>query len=291
MQISRWLGSRSLNAAVAALAVSIIGLVVLGFRYWHQADYWLVAVPGFGTAIGTVGLAAATFRLLQRQDAEREMTLTALDHSQVMATEAARQRRDARARLLRISAWQRIQAHLDSVSDDGLKDGQTFDLPADGQRRLLVSQVFQILAADGEPMSVTLNGLVLHRKMQNGMETVRVPLTVGPGVGPSIAWFTVDRSVAEWVNVYQQRQAGDPGDEAYAYIGVDDGFDDGVVDTYLLMQAGCPIRPSGQRDGQWVLDLSGPDSRSGLRRIAFVERPMTRHYFLSKIGNQPLADA
>jgi hypothetical protein len=275
--------------SLCLLIISVTALVVLGFRYWHESEYWLVGVPGFGTAIGTIGLAAATFRLIQREDRNRQMTLTALAHSQVMATEAARHRRDDRARLLRIALSGPVRAFPEGERADPLKDDEVFDLPADANRKLILSQVLEVGALDGLPITIRPNGLHVHGRRTIGFESLELPYSVRPGPKDNRMWFTVDRAVKEWVEIAEKRERGDPGPEVVVTIGVDDGFDDGVIDAYNIILGGCPLRRSSDRDGQWYLDLR-PEP-SGIPRIVVVVRPMVRHYFISKIGNQPLADA
>lgn len=88
-------------------------------------------------------------------------TLVALKHSQTIAEqsqtaalEAARHRRDDRARLLRITHWQQIQTHLVAGdSNEAVQDNHCFDMPKDANKKLLVSRVFEVLPADGKPMT------------------------------------------------------------------------------------------------------------------------------------------
>lgn len=284
----RWLREhRFLTASVGILVVSVVALVVLGIHYWREADYWLVGIPGFGTAIGTIGLAGATFRLIQREDLDRTNTITALSHSQTMATEAARARRDDRARLVRLSHFQQIKVLPEPTSEKWFEDGVTFDMPVDASRKLCVQQYILVETADGEPMSVRMFGLQVYREPTNGAEPVRLPIGRHRDEF-SLAAFVVERTVSEWVEIAKRREAGDGSDEGHASIIVDDGFDDGVSDTYDIVQGGCPLRPSPQRDGQWILDTGydGPMHRVG---IAFL--PMRRRYFVSKIGNEDLPSA
>ena len=283
------LGHRLLAAGIVLAVGSVIAVVILGFVYYDEPDYWLVGIPGFGTAVGTIGLAGATFRLIQRETADRDNTLTALRHSQTMAAEAARQRRDARARLIRISAWNAIRAFSNSNLDneDLIENGTTFDMPGDANKSIFVNQVVRIEAADERPMSLHLNGLFVNGQLHRGMEPVRLPWNRLAG-RESLARFTVARTVAEWVAIAEAREGGDPGDEQHAWIGVDDGFDDGVSDSYEMLLGGCPLRRSTTLTGQWILDIE--TDRAGYKRVGFDVRPMVRLYFLSKIGNQQLPE-
>lgn len=280
-------------AALILLVASLGGVVWIGFHYWHEPDYWLVAIPGFGTAIGTIGLAGATVRLIQREGAERENTLVALRHSQIIAEqsqtaalEAARHRRDDRARLLQITHWQGIRAHLDAYGADAITpDGHCFDLPKDANRKLLISQSFEVVPADGLPMTATFNGFFVGGKRQIDMQPLSVPF--GIPQNRSVARFTVERTLVEWVQIYQERASGQPGEEGHAWIGVDDTFDDGVIDSYELVQGGCPLRKSPDIEGRWILDTAGTNEWN-MPQIVFAKRPMTRRYYISKINNQPL---
>lgn len=270
-------------AAAVALVVVVAGVVVLGIHYWHEPEYWLVGVPGFFTAIGTVGLAGATFRLIQREGQDREMTMRALTHSQVMATEAARHRRDDRARLIRISLWQRVRAAPGPDLGETLEDGTTFDMPLNANAKLCLWQTLRIESADGQPMTVRTNRLTVGGKRTYGLESVELPILQGVRSGPSLATFMAERTIAEWVEIAEHRESGDGSDVAVAAVSVDDGFDDGVIDSYEIHFAGCPLRRSAERQGQWILD-TGYDGVAP--RVVVDIRPMRRQYFISKIGDR-----
>jgi hypothetical protein len=280
-------------ASLILVVASIGGVLWIGSHYWHEPDYWLVAIPGFGTAIGTIGLAGATFRLIQREGAERENTLLALKHSQTIAEqsqtaalEAARHRRDDRARLLRITHWQRIQTHLDALgADQAIQDGYYFDLPKDASRKLLIGQNFEVVPTDGHSMTATFNGFTVAGEKQIGIQPLSVPF--GMPLKQSLARFTVERTVAEWLQIYEDRAKGEPGEEGHAWIRVDDPYNDGVTDSYEIVQGGCPFKKSPDIEGRWILDASGM-TEWNMPQVVFHKLPMKRLYYISKSDNQPL---
>jgi hypothetical protein len=281
-----------LVAGLILIAISGGGALWIGLHYWHNPDYWLVAIPGFGTAVGTIALAGATFRLIQREGAERENTRVALEHSQTIAEqsqtaalEAARHRRDDRARLLRITPWQGIKTYLDTLENSALiKDGHHFDIPMDANQKLLVVQVFEVLPAGRVPMTATFNSFTIGGEKHIGMKALQVPLG---WPHKSLAWFSVERTVAEWVEIYQQRATRQLGDEGHAWVSVDDTFDDGVLDSYEVVQSGCPLKKSPDLEGRWILDATGTTDWN-TPQVAFAPLPLRRLYYISKTANKAL---
>jgi hypothetical protein len=276
-------GHRLIIGSLVALVAASAALVLTGLHYWHQPEYWLVGIPGYFTAIGTVGLAGATFRLIQREGLDRAQTAEALAHSQVMATEAARHRRDDRARQLRIAHYQGTRVSSTEDVRSIVSEGATFDMPKDANTMLYVSQALTIDAADGGSIEIIPNGLWIQGKRTFGRETAVVPFAQS---GPSVAWFTAGRTVAEWVQVAESREAGQAGDELRATIGVNDNYDDGVVDTYEIVMGGCPLRRSPDREGQWIVDTGYQPT--GFKSVVVKPMPLRRSYFVSKRGNEPL---
>lgn len=60
-----------------------------------------------------------------------------------------------------------------------------------------------------------------------------------------------------------------------------------MIDSYEIVQGGCPLRKSPDIEGRWILDARGL-TEWNMPQIVFGKRPMKRLYYISKIDNQPL---
>ena len=278
--------SKTTLSVLIGLAASTVVLLVLGLKYGTEQDYWLVGVPTYLTAVGTVGLASATFILLRREDDDRKNTALALEHSAAIALEAARSRRDARARLIQINL-----VGDPRVLTDRLENGERvpptehtfFHLPADELRELTISQTVHIMSQDGREIEISPNGL----ELQNRETTIGRPMKVG-NAETLVCAYSSTRTVAEWIRIYEMRQSGDPGDENIATVGVADGFDDGTIDTYEIRQGGVPLKPDPNLYGRWTIDTS--PGLFGYPKFAVATYPLTRRYYVSKSRNEQLAE-
>lgn len=286
-------------AGLGLVAVGVGSAVALGIRYVHESDYWLVGLPTIATALGTLALAGATFRLIQREselfkreEDERANTLEALRHSQTIAeqsqrsaTEAARQRRDSRARLLHITPFAEPVLFQPAVNEDQpVANGTTFMMPRDADVELVVWSPWKLWAADEQPIKVRLNRLEYGGEPQIAFRDIIIAPDI-TGRGRDGFGLRVSRTLSEWVTIAAARENGDPGPEPYGTVSVDDGYDDGVIDTYNVIQAGCPIRRDPNTN-QWVVAM-GMDS-PGIPHVLSQVMPMQRQYFVSKTGNQRL---
>ena len=240
------------------------GAIWIGLHYWHNPDYWLVAIPGFRNRCRHYALAGATFIPLDPARGRRTREHppgagTLSDHRGTVSDGRPGgllvHRRDDRARLLRITPWQGIQTYLDTLeTSSSIGDGYHFDLPKDANRKLLVGQVFEVLPADGVPMTATFDGFTIFGEKHIGMNALQVPL--GLPHNQSLAWFSVERTVTEWVEIYQQRSTGHPGDEGHAWVSVDDTFDDGVSTATNSCRADVHSK-SPDLEGRSILDATG----------------------------------
>jgi hypothetical protein len=278
---SRWL---SPVVIAVGLAVGVL-VLVMAYREPGGHEFWSVAFPGTLTGLGTLGLAWLTYTLIRREDADRQSTATALEQSAALVLESARQRRDARARLLQILmvdspvtlGWLPEGGKLPEVGDHTV-----YQMNQDAKKTLTVRQLIQIGAVDGQPIKVMLNGITpteSNRRPEYGEFEI--------GSTPVGFYFDTTRTLEEWIKSYEDRANGSPGYEGRASVGVSDGFDDGVIDVYGLVQGGVPFVDNPNILGQWLVMRS--PLQDGSPRFRVATRPMQRQYFISKIRNEHLA--
>jgi hypothetical protein len=115
------------------------------------------------------------------------------------------------------------------------------------------------------------------------------PLQFGPGERVT-GKFSVVRSLAGWVQIYEEREAGRPSDEAVFDATYFDPADTGATDHWHVAVGGCPVERISELQGGWRL-IAAPSSLSGKPGAMGVGSSIRqRAYWLSRTRNQPLPD-
>lgn len=157
-------------------------------------------------------------------------------------------------------------------------------MPRDQSRQIMVRTEITVINDSLGHVQMTTSLLV-----DGDDEPLPNPLRFGPGERVT-GKFSVVRSLAEWVRIYEQREAGQPGDEAVFDATYLDPSDTGATDHWHVAVGGCPVERISDLQGGWQL-IAAPSALSGKPWGMGVGSSIRqRTYWLSKTRNQPLPE-
>lgn len=118
---------------------------------------------------------------------------------------------------------------------------------------------------------------------------VASPVFLGPRESFE-AYFTVTRTLVDWIAIHTAREQGQPGPQATTELIYSDPADTGAVDNWILTLSGTVVEKVPSIDGGWQL-IAAPQHLSGAPGAIGVG-PVRRHrrYYLSKTRNQQLPE-
>jgi len=253
--------------------------VVVGYQSWQTKR-------AADAARATANDAEETLSLARNSQASTERSV---HYSQLVALEAARQRRDVRLPSLHIDTSTNpvrvFRVGVDGPEREPLSDA-SFRLPDDNDQKVMAMTTVTVRVGEGSP-AVTL---AYHGDLE---PWARTPGSAG-GDSPTVAAgesrdlrFSTTRTVEEWVAIADVREQGNPGPENSAMVVLSDLFDDGVIDRYELCMGGTPLHRRSPGDSLAVFDMS-PTNALGWLPVAVSLTPGQRQYFVSKVANHEL---
>ena len=272
-----WLAIGSIATAVSAAVIAYQSV-----QTKRAAD---AAVDAQAVAQAALTVSQNTLALAERENQANEAGLRA---SRTVAFEAAKQRRDLRARLIDIdvigdpSIHERPPSGASVPPFGGLvpiAQGNEYHLPRDADRYLFLRQELHLRSTDGNPIWIGPWGnLTIEGLARNADDLLLGAATVA-------CQLYTRRTVAEWVRIAEEREQGQPGSHDKAGIRVMDAHDDGTIDQYELQVSGTPLKRVPNRQGVWVVDTG---SDNGYPTIVTKLQPMLRRYWISKSRNEEL---
>jgi hypothetical protein len=268
-----WSGFAAIATAVAATATAASAVVIA----WQAVQTKRSAKA----AEDSVEVSRQTLNLAHD---ERESSEAALAASRTIALEAARERRDARARRLHIDIVAEPQVLSPQVIGDAqtLVPGREFQRSRDDSVRILIRQEIRVLVVGDQRIWISAQNL-----RNPGLNESSSGWLLEAGHNYAFE-FDTDRSLAEWAAIAEDRETTrGMGDYNVATIGVDDNFDDGVIDSYEVWLVGTPIVPVSDKQGAWVINMA--KTEYGYPPVVANRRPMKRRYYISKSNNEELS--
>ena len=262
---------RTIGSVTAASTWDIVSSIATGAS----------ALVTMGTVVFIARQTAATNKTadaaVQALTVAREQT----DLSRFLAIEAVKTRIDAGMPTLRLSlgpaAWPPLEAS-DYGDPQPVVATTPFRLPRDGHRRLILRVPVDIFNEGDVAADLRSNFTV----WENGRARELGEFTLAPGENWRGLWVDVNRSVAEWVDVWKRRDETRASvDPAVFDVTFLDPRDTGAFEVHQLEVDGTLVRPVPQEDGAWtIIDAPGPTGEVG--SIGASLRPRTRKYWLSR---------
>lgn len=160
-----------------------------------------------------------------------------------------------------------------------------FRMPKDKDQRLLLRVPVAIYNDSGKTVSLTFN-----RPLRQNNDEARTDLVLRPDAVFINASFEVNKSVGDWVAIYQEREktrAGGPQEIFDArYF---DSNDTGAIETFRIVFEGSILKPLESEDGAWILaeTIYGKHDPTS---IGWSVQPVKRRYYLSRSGNLELPE-
>jgi len=238
------------------------------------------------TAIAAIVVARQTFWTRRAVEVAEEGTVL----SRTMAVEATKTRLDVRAARISVTANGPVLWPAFAPSSFGeanqLEVGQEFILPRDAEFRVMLRLFLEITNHEDYPVSIGLQGL--SHAGEHARASLPSEWTISKGSTEPFR-FDASRTVAEWVAIHRGSYVeGIGAPEFQATVGHSDPYDDGVIDSWLVIVAGFPLIPVPDKEGHWeIAPERRPDVPSLPSAVGLV-RPMTRRYYVSKKENTPL---
>jgi hypothetical protein len=157
-------------------------------------------------------------------------------------------------------------------------------LPRDQKTRILVRTPVTVINESDAHIQLELLG------MSDGSgKRVTGSTSLPPGSRTS-AYAVVDRTLAEWVDVYNARKLGGPGDDGISAVAFNTPSDTGAIDRWAIHLGGTVVEPVPDMEGAWRL-IETPDRLSGKPGAVGVGAVLRdRTYYLSKSRNQQLLE-
>ncbi len=210
--------------------------------------------------------------------------------SRTMAVEATKTRLDVRAARISVTTngpvlWPPFQPSSFGKANQ-LEVGHEYILPRDAQSRVMLRLFLEVTNHEDYPVTITLN------ELRHAEEEARTSLpsewTIPKGSTENFR-FDTSRTVAEWVAIHRGAHGeGIGAPEFQATVRHSDPYDDGVIDSWLIIVAGFPVVPVVDKESHWeIAPERRPDIPSLPSAVGLV-RPMTRRYYVSKSQNTPL---
>jgi hypothetical protein len=274
--------------AIAAIAAAAI----VAWQSWETRRSAQASQAAARAAQEAVATANETLNL------SREQAVTAnesLKLSRQQAAEAIRARIDAAMPAITIHAspapdWPPREPSVGGFGKSNeLPYGDlspVMHVPRDNQRQIAVRLKITISNDSDRTVEMTANGL-----LDGEDDTIPQPLRLASGAEVE-GWFSVTRTLEEWVVILKEREAGDgaAGESVFnaTYI---DPADSGAIDSWSVIMGGTPIERVSELEGglRIVQDPTNPwDMRSYASRMAAVVLPRDRRYYRSRIKNLSL---
>jgi hypothetical protein len=157
-----------------------------------------------------------------------------------------------------------------------------YRLPRQAPERLMVRAYFTLSNDDSRTVTLTFSQPVYQSTSTD--REVFDQVTLAPGKSLREHYFEVDRSVGEWVDIWNERnetRAGGPEQRFYAMYTAP--ADTGAVDYYNIVVAGTLVEPVPDETGAWrVIANGGPSATGAIGAIVAVPQTNTRVYWLSR---------
>lgn len=264
---------------------------------------WSAIATGGGAVVSAVALIFIYFQTKatrkaaeatrdQAEIAARALAVAERDHlqSKFLAAEAVKARIDVLMPRILLSVddvvtWPPLvpsTVHLGSPQPH--TSSEPFRLPRDGGRRLILRVHVSLTNESDSTVDVKLSS-PLYRDNDDGQ---RIPLPsemqLAPRQSAGEVYIDVERSVDEWVAIYEQRRAGEPGDEFEFTATYISPFDTGAIDRHRVVVGGTLVEPMPDQDAAWrVIGNPNPNLLTGaIGSVAWVTQPTTRTYYLSR---------
>lgn len=231
-------------------------------------------------AVGTLGLAAATFALVKK-------TASAVGATRDLAVEGIKTRLDARAPhitvLVKLPDWPWLEP-----SDYGAPNpipAQQYRIPRDASRPIMIR-------ASG---SIINDGTTHARVMlYDGVELV-TPLPdagggahlLAPGETAPLV-FQRQRPISEWIVACEKSSDAPPQSKLEFQVSVLDSFDEGISDTIIVELQAYPVEPVPGLDGSWQIKNVVAAVPPAVLPYGSVVYPRTRRYWRSIAQQQEL---
>jgi hypothetical protein len=258
------------------------------------------AVAANWVAAGAAYLAAGviawqSWEVRRSANASHDALVTAndaLNLSRQQVSEAIRARIDAAMPTILVQAGEPIWPPLEPAQFLGnhpqpLPFGVNIPgmhMPRDQNRQIMVRTEITLTNDSTRHVQMITSPLV-----DGDDEPLPNPLRFGPGERIT-GNFSVVRSLAGWVQICEEREAGRPGEEAIFDATYLDPADTGATDHWHVAVGGCPVERISDLQGGWQL-IAAPSALSGKSWGMGVGSSIRqRTYWLSKTKNLPLPE-
>ncbi|WP_284753184.1 hypothetical protein [Arthrobacter sp. efr-133-R2A-120] len=264
-----WTAVGSLATGLAAIVTAITAV----FIYFQTKETAKAASAGQHSA-DAANEALALTRSQQRQ------TL-------FIAAETVKNRVDATMPSVRVIAdksiiWQpQFPGEFLDSPNWSVPSGLEFNLPADGKKQILI-QVSVSIWNEGPGMA----HLRFNHPITNGDETLSgADLPQGQGLDEYT--YSVQLSLDEWADIYQERQQGAESRHFSFEVTTVHPMDTGAVDLTRVGFGGTLVEPVPEKTGVWRLLLT-PSSSDDYPGVG--TEPTVRTYFVSRVDGRRLPD-
>lgn len=257
-----------------------------------NAASWAAA----GAAILAAGVVAwQSWETRRSANASRDAAVAAnaaLDLSRQQVAEAIRARIDASMPEIVVQAPREVQwpplsppRHLGDHPQPfpRVDEFAVMHLPKHGDEQIMVRAEFTIFNESTRHVELATSTLVDadDNELPN-------PLRLAPGERVT-GLFSVKRTLTDWVRIYKQREAGEPGDETKFSVTYMDPSDTGAMEHWHVAVAGCPVEEVTDVQG-WRI-VGAPSAFVDTPRAMGIGEPIRyRRYWLSRTRDQPLPD-
>jgi hypothetical protein len=117
----------------------------------------------------------------------------------------------------------------------------------------------------------------------------RIPLQseiqLAPRQSAGEVYLDVERSIAEWVDIYEERERTRGSGQEYEFIATYiSPFDTGAIDCHRIVVGGTILEPVPDEDGGWrLIGNPNPNLLAGaIGSTGWQTMPTTRTYYLSR---------
>lgn len=269
-----------------------------------DAAGWGAIATGAGSAVSAATLIFIAFQTKatrsaaeatsdQARIAAKALTVAERDHaqSQFLAREAVKARIDSQMPRILLSVDDRVdwpplvpsgyylgspQRHISA---------EPFRMPRDANLRLILRVHVSLTNESDVTVDIRLSQ-PLYRDNEEGQRIpIQGEIQLAPRQSAGQVYIDVERSVAEWVEIYQERDRTRAGGEEYEFIATYvSPFDTGAIDRHRIVVGGTILRPVPDQDGAWSL-ISDPNPNlltGAIGATAWQAMPTTRTYYLSR---------
>jgi hypothetical protein len=244
---------------------------------------------------------AAEATTAQAEIAAKALAVAERDHaqSQFLAIEAVKARIDSQMPRVLLSVENRVTwpplepsaFYLGAPQPHA--SAEPFRMPRDANKRLILRVYLSLTNESDTTVDIRLSRALYRDDEQEQRVALPLEIQLASRQSAGEVYLDVERSVAEWVAIYDERDRTGGGGQEYEFIATYiSPLDTGAIDRHRVLIGGTVLEPVSDQVGAWqLIGKPNPSVLTGaIGSVGWHTLPTTRNYYLSRAMDMQLPD-